>query len=96
MRNNNDKKKQLNRKTGKYKQVVHGLERANQKENICDNGLSFLIGEITTSLSLAVTHLPHLICEVNILNLLLPCKLDPYGVKCRESILFLSWKSPVT
>lgn len=57
---------------------------------------SFLIGEITTSLSLAVTHLPHLICEVNILNLLLPCKLDPYGVKCRESILFLSWKSPVT
>lgn len=28
------------------KQVVHGLERANQKENICDNGLSFLIGEM--------------------------------------------------
>jgi len=46
MSNNNDKKKQLNRKTGKYKQVVHGLERANQKENICDNGLSFLIGEM--------------------------------------------------
>lgn len=71
-------------------------------EDICSliqelvNLNSFLIGEITTSLSLAATHLPHFIYEVNILNLLLPCKLDPYGVKCRESILFLSWKSPVT
>lgn len=46
MSNNNDKKEQLNRKTGKYKQVVHRLERANQKENVCDNGLSFLIREM--------------------------------------------------
>ena len=52
-------------------------------EDICSliqelvNLISFLIGEITTSLSLAAAHLPHLIREVNTLHLLLPCKLDP-------------------
>ena len=70
-------------------------------EDICSlikdlvNLNSFLIGEITASL-LAATHSPHLIWGVNLLHLLLPCELVPYGVKCRESIPFLSRKSHVT
>lgn len=70
-------------------------------EDICSlikdlvNLNSFLIGEIAASLLLAATQSLHLIWGVNILHLLLPCKLVPYGIKCRESIPFLSRKSHV-